>query len=420
MTSKRTNLPLRLLPVLSLLMVSMLLTPSAAVAQEPAFTPLFNGRDLTGWFNINCAPGTWTVKDGMIHSTGAPICELRTERMYENFILELEYQHLKPLGNAGVFIWADALPARGEPFLRAIEVQVLDGRNTENYTSHGDVFAIHGAKMTPDRPHPNGWPRSLPRERRAKPAGQWNSYRITARDGKITLAVNGAEVSGGSDITPRKGYIALESEGSPTLFRNLRIAELPSSGTLATEHVASTDDGFRSLYNGQDLTGWRVSPDAAGTHGWTVKDWTLVYSAANERVASSLESDEEYGDFSLMVDWRVPKDAASGATRTASANQAEGAKENTKKGENAVSRKDAGGSKGRFKLMLAPTESAGAMPAGEWNRTICSVRGGKLTVTLNGTPVVTGMAVAGQSRGRIVLAPTGDVEFANIFVKRLP
>ncbi len=268
-----------------LLMSSLLLMPSALQAQEPAFTPLFNGRDLTGWFNINCAPGTWSVKDGMIHTTGAPICELRTERMAENFILELEWQHLKPEGNAGVFVWADALPARGEPFLRAIEVQVLDGRNTENYTSHGDVFAIHGAKMTPDRPHPNGWARSLPRERRAKPAGQWNTYRITARDGKITLAVNGADVSGGCDITPRKGYLALESEGSPALFRNLRIAELPSSGTLAPEHVASTDDGFRALYNGQDLTGWR----AIGK-GFTPKDWTLVYSAPAPTLGARLSS----------------------------------------------------------------------------------------------------------------------------------
>src|SRR5687767_723048 len=120
MTSKRTNLPL---PLLSLLLLSMLLTPSAAVAQEPAFTPLFNGKDLTGWHNINCAPGTWSVKDGAIHSTGAPICELRTERMYENFVLDVEWMHLTPKGNAGVFIWADPLPARGQPFLRAIEVQ---------------------------------------------------------------------------------------------------------------------------------------------------------------------------------------------------------------------------------------------------------------------------------------------------------
>ena len=116
--------------------------------------PLFDGTSLKGWVNINCAADTFGVRDGVIASTGVPICEIRTERMYENFVLELEYMHQKPMGNAGVFIWADALPARGQPFLRAIEVQVLDGRNSETYTSHGDVFAIHGAVLTPDRPHP--------------------------------------------------------------------------------------------------------------------------------------------------------------------------------------------------------------------------------------------------------------------------
>ena len=298
--------------------------PSSAVrAQEPAFTPLFNGRDLTGWFNINCAPGTWSVKDGMIHTTGAPICELRTERMYENFILELEWQHLKPQGNAGVFIWADALPARGEPFLRAIEVQVLDGRNTENYTSHGDVFAIHGAKMTPDRPHPNGWPRSLPRERRAKPAGQWNNYRITARDGKITLAVNGAEVSGGYDITPRKGYIALESEGSPALFRNLRIAELPSSGTLAPEHVASTDDGFRVAVQ-------RSGPDRLARHGRRLDGEGLdagVFRVGGRR--RRIESRERRRLRRLRADrgLALPKEGGRGASEQRGAGKREGSGE---------------------------------------------------------------------------------------------
>ena len=77
-------------------------------AQEEGFTPLFNGKDLTGWVNVNCAPETWTVQDSMVHCDGVPTGALRTERMYENFILELEWRHLKPGGNAGVFI----LPAR--------------------------------------------------------------------------------------------------------------------------------------------------------------------------------------------------------------------------------------------------------------------------------------------------------------------
>ena len=77
--------------------------------------------------------------------------------MYENFVLELEWRHLVAGGNAGVFIWGDPLTAVGTPFSRGIEVQVLDGRETANYTSHGDVFSIWGATMKPARAHPGGW-----------------------------------------------------------------------------------------------------------------------------------------------------------------------------------------------------------------------------------------------------------------------
>src|SRR5919106_5336345 len=261
-------------PLTAFVIVVTVLAVRLATQDNSGFVPLFNGRDLSGWVNVNCAPETWSVRVGMIHSTGKPICELRTDRMYENFILELEYKHLEPGGNAGVFVWADALPARGQPFLRAIEVQVLDGRNSENYTSHGDVFAIHGAKLTPDRPHPSGWMRSLPDERRARPAGEWNHYRITCANGTIKLAVNGKEVSGGYDVSPRKGYIALEAEGSPALFRNVRIRELPAAGLVTPDQSAQADRGFVSLYTGLDLTGWQASPAGA----WAADDWIIKHA----------------------------------------------------------------------------------------------------------------------------------------------
>jgi len=115
----------------------ILITPLAA--QEEGFTPLFNGRDLTGWVNVNCAPETWTVKDTLLHCDGIPTGALRTERQYENFILDLEWRHLKPGGNAGVFIWAGPFSAPGQPFPRAIEGRVLDnvsGQRKSNTIAH--------------------------------------------------------------------------------------------------------------------------------------------------------------------------------------------------------------------------------------------------------------------------------------------
>ena len=120
-------------------------------ADEPAARELFNGRDLSGWVAVNTAPSTWSVKDGMLVCSGKPIGELRTDRMYQNFILELEWRHLVPRGNAGVFVWADDITARGQPFIRGIEVQVLENAygNNESHTTHGDIFPIHGATMNP-------------------------------------------------------------------------------------------------------------------------------------------------------------------------------------------------------------------------------------------------------------------------------
>ena len=55
----------------------------------------------------------------------------------------------------------------------------------------------------------------------------WNDYYIRAINGEVRLWVNGEEVSGGAEIEPAKGYLCLESEGSPIQFRKLRVRELP-------------------------------------------------------------------------------------------------------------------------------------------------------------------------------------------------
>src|SRR5436190_2709599 len=284
-----------------LLLCAFLLAAVSALAAED-WKPLFNGRDFTGWTNVNCAPSTWSVRDGIIISTGVPTGVLRTLRQYENFIAELEWKHIKTNGNAGFFVWSDALPVCGQPFTKAIEIQVLAGHDSEVATSDGDVFSIQGATMVPDRPHPKGWARCLPSEKRAHPAGEWNHYRVECRDGRVTLAVNGKVVSGGSNCVPRKGFICLESEGSECHFRNLRIHELPGS-SVADE----PDEGFRSLYTGVDLTGWKQDPGHIGH--WSPKDWTLDYDGQSKAVDPHLWTEKEYGDFELIVDWRFVRKA---------------------------------------------------------------------------------------------------------------
>src|SRR5436189_919179 len=244
-----------------LLGLLMTLAAAAPAADADGFVPLFNGHDLTGWVNANCAPETWSVREGLIHCTGRPTGALRTPRQYENFILEVEWRHLASGGNSGVFLWGTPIAAPGVPFLRGIEVQVLDhgfnvpGKN-QWYTTHGDVFPIHGAKMKPFGRH-NG-DRSFPSEERSKGFPEWNHYRIVCTNGVIRLHVNGKEVSGGENCNYRKGYLALESEGALVEFRNIRIKELPSSGA-SPELTAPLDLGWRTLFTGLDLRGWNTN-----------------------------------------------------------------------------------------------------------------------------------------------------------------
>jgi hypothetical protein len=64
------------------------------------------------------------------------------------------------------------------------------------------------------------------------------------------------------------------------------------------------EDGFVSLFNGQDFTGW-VVPEGDNGH-WKVVDGVIDYDAASEAPGDkNLWSAEEYGDFILKLDWRI-------------------------------------------------------------------------------------------------------------------
>jgi hypothetical protein len=293
--------------LLSLAVAALLVSiPVGADDAKPAdgYVPMFNGKDLSGWVNVNCAPSTFFVKDGEIITTGKPTGFLRTEKQYENFELEMDWMHIntKEVGNSGLFVWGDPLPAVGTGYTRGIEVQVLVNleyrdkkTNAITATSHGDLFSIWGATCVPDRPHPTGAQRCLPSENRAKGGGEWNHYKVIANDGVIKLHVNGKEVSGVSKCNPRKGYLALESEDAECHFKNLKIKELPSTNPKP-EEIAKVAEGHTSLFNGLDLTGWKTKEGA-----WKASDGKLAAMGK-----ATLSTEKNYDKCELIFDWRRP------------------------------------------------------------------------------------------------------------------
>jgi hypothetical protein len=221
----------------------------AAGADESSPKATIDGTGL-GWRElgeadfvpVNGAKDTWSWKDGAVHCTGKPTGVSRSTKEYTNFELVAQWQHLQSGGNSGIFVWApkDALSdlKPGNLPKTGIEVQVLDhglveqyekstGKKADWFTTNGDVFPVEKSKMKPFPPVAPDGRRSFPRKNLSKGFGQWNHYYVRAINGEIRLWVNGEEVSGGTDIQPRSGYLCLESEGAPVEFKNIRIRELP-------------------------------------------------------------------------------------------------------------------------------------------------------------------------------------------------
>ena len=425
-----------------------------ALAGDDGYVPLFNGKDLTGWHNVNCHPGTFFVRDNMIITTGFPTGYLRTAKQYENFVLEFDWMHQnkKAVGNSGLFAWGDPVPAVGTGYTRSIEVQVLVNLNVKDtYTSHGDLFSIWGAKCIPDRPHPKGWERCLPSEERAKGGGEWNHYKVTGNNGVLKLEVNGKEVSGVHHCNPRKGYLALESEGAECWFKNLKIKELPSTNP-SPEEVCDVDKGWQYMFNQPSLGGWKLS-DEHKKH-WQMRDTVLNYDGKLQYAKGfdpNLWTDKSYGDFEMMLDWRFtakPKKmmrpvilpsgeyekTADGKTKEVEVDDA---------GDSGVYVR--GSSKSQVNIWCWPAGSgevygyrmdpkvsaevrAGVTPKmkadhpiGQWNRMLIKMKGDRLSVRLNNKLVIDNAQLPGVAKdGPIALQHHGDpIQFANVFIRDL-
>jgi hypothetical protein len=194
----------------------------------------------TDFAGVNGNQDTWMWRGDVLASTGQPIGVLRTRQTFTNFELVVEWRHLKPAGNSGVFVWVpDHALAQLKPGVLpeyGIEVQMLDhgyreqyekgGRKGDWFTTHGDIFAVGKSKLKPFAPvSPNG-SRSFPRKELSRGVGEWNHYYVRGINGEVRLWVNGEEVSGGSGADPHIGYLCLEAEGSPVEFKNIRVREV--------------------------------------------------------------------------------------------------------------------------------------------------------------------------------------------------
>ncbi|NQU25784.1 MAG: DUF1080 domain-containing protein [Candidatus Nealsonbacteria bacterium] len=188
---------------------------------------LFNGKDLTGWsFRAPNADAkmedTFSVHDGVLRCTGKPAGYLQTDKKYTDYILKLQWrwpEDVKP-GNNGVLVRVlEGEHFHGNVWPKCVEAQLANRRA-------GDIFTIGQFPLTGDPDRTRGRYTAMAQPTNEKPQGQWNDYEIVLVGGDLTLKVNGLVQNVATEVLQTPGTIALQSEGAPIEYRNIRLIPL--------------------------------------------------------------------------------------------------------------------------------------------------------------------------------------------------
>ncbi|MGB5646781.1 3-keto-disaccharide hydrolase [Muriicola sp.] len=156
----------------------------------------------------------------------------------------------------------------------------------------------------------------------------------------------------------------------------------------------------KSLFNGEDLTGWTIY----GTEKWYVEDGLLVSESGPDAQYGYLATDEPYKDFELTLDFLQEADGNSGVFIRSTI---EGTKVSGWQVEVAPKGKHTGGvyeSYGRGWLVKPEIEKELVLREGQWNTMKIRVMGDQLTSWLNGVQMVSiNDAAIGAGEGSIAL-----------------
>jgi hypothetical protein len=225
-------------------LVSLTRSPAADDKSE-SFTPLFNGRDFTGWKIYlrnnadNAQTKTFTIENGEIHCTGRPEGYMLSDKEYGDYVLRVQWRFPGAPGNSGVFLHVSG---KDQIWPKGVEAQLYSGRA-------GDIWLVDGFKLNVKGPHDPNQVRHFARlgdefkktgqknkqgreqydivgKKVEKEIGEWNQYEITCKGDTIKLVVNGQVVNEGTNAEATKGKILLQSEGAPIVFRNVEIKTL--------------------------------------------------------------------------------------------------------------------------------------------------------------------------------------------------
>ena len=210
-----------------ILTTALLFTFTLTGFAKDKYTPIFDGKTLKGWTQRN-GTATYRVENNAIvgkTKEGSPNSFLCTDKLYGNFDLKFEVKVDNGL-NSGVQIRSQTKDGpKGRVNGPQVEIEMSGKNGAESGYIYGEAA---GGWMTPaDKRKPHKHFKD----------GEWNAYRVVAKDARIQVWINGVQIS---DLVDKeklkshpKGFIGLQVHGIrkgsgpfEVSWRNLGIIEL--------------------------------------------------------------------------------------------------------------------------------------------------------------------------------------------------
>lgn len=298
----------------------------AAVAQNSrGWVTLYNGKDFSGWKQLN---GKAQFKPGKNEITGTTVANqpnsfLATEKEYSDFILELELL-VDTSMNSGIQIRSLSKPEYNNGRVHGYQVEVDPSKRQWS----GGIY---------DEAR-RGWLYTLELNPDAKSAfknNQWNKYRIEAIGHTIRTWVNGVPTAHLVDAETSKGFIALQVHsinnpahaGRQIKWRNIRIktedlTPSPYDNIFVVNTVANSlspqeqRQGYYKLWDGVSAKGWRGAyKNTFPTKGWEMKDGVLSVQKSTGGESTNggdIVTEKSFDAFELKFDFKLTEGANSG------------------------------------------------------------------------------------------------------------
>lgn len=383
-------------PLAGLLLAAVAVGPSADAAPPDGFRPLFNDKDLDGWYGkVSSNPAEfaklsdderaakidgwaadtakhWTVENGELVNDGfGPY--LVTKEQFSDYELLIDYKTV-PLADSGIYL-------KGTP-----QIQIWDYTESKKFSLGADKGS--GGLWNNSK----GAPGKDPAVFADKPFGEWNSFRIRQVGARTSVWLNDKHVVDHAIMenywdrkSPlfAKGPIELQTHGGEIRWRNIYIREIPAAeaNQLLASHAA---DGFTSKFNGKDLTGWMGATD-----NYEVVEGAIRCKAGH---GGLLYTSEEYSNFVVRLEFQVPPGGNNGlAIRTpgtgdpayAAMCELQVLDSEHPKYAKLDPRQYHGSAYG-----MAAAQRGFLRPAGEWNFQEVTVDGSQIRVELNGNVIL--------------------------------